>query len=70
MRLTCTGQLVLCLGHEEGKDLRAILRASEGTGAVKQAIIQALNLKPKRHDFVIAEGAAPAVARHMSVTGG
>ena len=70
VRVTCTGQLVLCLGHEEGMDLRAILRASEGTGAVKDAIVKALRLKPQRHDFVIAEGAAPAVLRHMSVTGG
>ena len=70
VRLTCTGQLILCLGHEEGRDLRAILRSSEGTGAVKEAIAQALRLKPKRHDFIIAEGATPAVPRHMSVTGG
>ena len=58
VRITCTGQLVLCLGHEEGKDLRAVLRSSEGTGAVKEAIVEALRLKPQRHDFVIAEGAA------------
>lgn len=70
VRVTCTGQLVLCLGHEDGVDLRAVLRSSEGTGAVKDAIVKALRLKPKRHDFVIAEGAAPAVPRHMSVTGG
>ena len=70
VRVTCTGRLVLCLGHEEGVDLREILRRAEGLEPVKTAIVQALGLKPQRHDFQIAEGAAPAVARHMSVTGG
>jgi len=31
---------------------------------------KALAIKPARHDFRIAAGAAPAVGRHMSVTGG
>ena len=70
VRVTCTGQLVLCLGHEEGVDLRQVLRTTEGLQPVKQAIVKALHLKPERHDFVIAEGAAPAVARHMNMTGG
>lgn len=70
VRVTCTGQLVLCLGHEDGVDLRAVLRSTEGLEPLKQTIVKALGLKPKRHDFQIAEGAAPAVARHMNVTGG
>ena len=70
VRVTCTGRLVLCLGHEDGVDLRDVLRSTEGLDPLKQTIIKALGLKPKRHDFMIAEGAAPAVARHMNVTGG
>lgn len=70
VRVTCTGQLVLCLGHEEGTDLRAVLRSSEGLDPVKQAIVKALRLKPRRHDFLIAEGADPSVPRFMSTTGG
>ena len=70
VRVTCTGQLVLCLGHEEGVDLRQVLRTTEGLQPLKQTIVKALNLKPERHNFVIAEDAAPAVARHMNMTGG
>lgn len=70
VRVTCTGRLVLCLGHEDGVDLREVLRTTEGLDPLKRTIVKALGLKPERHDFQIAEGAAPAVARHMSVTGG
>ncbi len=70
VRVTCTGRLVLCLGHEDGVDLRPVLRANESLNPVKQTIVAALGLKPERHDFRIAEGARPAVARHMSTTGG
>ncbi|MGB0785095.1 MAG: GTP 3',8-cyclase MoaA [Alphaproteobacteria bacterium] len=70
VRVTCTGRLVLCLGHEDGVDLREVLRSSEGLEPVKKAIIKALNLKPERHDFTIVEGSKPSVARYMSTTGG
>ena len=70
VRVTCTGRLVLCLGHDDGVDLRPVLRASEGLDPVKRTIVKALGLKPERHDFQIAKGARPAVARHMSTTGG
>ena len=70
VRLTCTGRLVLCLGQEDGVDLRAVLRGTEGIAPLKATIVKALGLKPERHDFQIAEGVAPAVARHMNVTGG
>jgi cyclic pyranopterin phosphate synthase len=61
----------MCLGQEDAADLRAPLRASEGNERLEQAIEEAIARKPKGHDFVIARGrSAPAVPRHMSVTGG
>ena len=59
----------MCLGHEESVDLKAAIR-SGGLAAVDERIGEALALKPAAHDFRIERGAAPAVARHMSVTGG
>ncbi|MFP6687954.1 MAG: GTP 3',8-cyclase MoaA, partial [Alphaproteobacteria bacterium] len=51
--------------------LRAPLRASEDDAAVIAAIQEAISRKPKGHDFIIDRAhKAPAVARHMSVTGG
>jgi cyclic pyranopterin phosphate synthase len=69
VRLTTDGKLTLCLGHDDHVDLKAALR-SGGLGALDAAIDGALAAKPARHDFSVARGAAPAVARHMSVTGG
>ena len=71
VRVTCTGTLYLCLGQDDAADLRAPLRASEGDDLLHRAIDEAIARKPKGHDFVIdRSGAAPAVARHMSMTGG
>ena len=70
VRLTCTGQLYLCLGQEDAADLRAALRASPDDRVVAAAIEEAVARKPKGHDFVIERRARPAVPRHMSVTGG
>ncbi len=69
VRLTTEGKLYLCLGHDEHSDLKAAIR-SGGIAALDEAIDAALTIKPARHDFRIARGAAPAVGRHMSVTGG
>ena len=69
MRLTTEGLLYLCLGQDAHVDLRAALRDG-GPPAVDAAIEAAMARKPAAHDFRIAPGAAPAVARHMSVTGG
>jgi cyclic pyranopterin phosphate synthase len=61
----------MCLGQEDAADLRTPLRASEGDDLVSAAIDEAIGRKPKGHDFVIdRRSAKPAVARHMSVTGG
>ncbi len=71
VRLTCTGTLYMCLGKDDAADLRNPLRASESNELVSQAIDEAIGRKPKGHDFVIDRATKkPAVARHMSVTGG
>jgi cyclic pyranopterin phosphate synthase len=71
VRITCTGTLYMCLGQEDAADLRAPLRASEGNELLSRAIDDAISRKPKGHDFVIdRRSQRPAVARHMSVTGG
>ncbi|MBP7065451.1 GTP 3',8-cyclase MoaA [Ferrovibrio sp.] len=71
VRLTCTGQLYMCLGQDDSADLRAPLRASESDERLDQAILEAIARKPKGHDFVIdRRRPAVAVPRHMSVTGG
>jgi cyclic pyranopterin phosphate synthase len=71
VRVTCTGTLYMCLGQEGAVDLRAPLRASEGDALLQAAIDEAMAAKPKGHDFLLPRrGAAPAVRRHMSVTGG
>jgi cyclic pyranopterin phosphate synthase len=71
VRLTCTGTLYMCLGQDDAADLRAPLRASGDDTALDSAIRAAIARKPKGHDFVIdRRHTAPAVARHMSVTGG
>ena len=70
VRVSATGQLFMCLGGEGQVDLRAALRSGEA-GALDAALDRAMVLKPERHAFRIdAAGQAPALARHMSVTGG
>ncbi|WP_034158424.1 GTP 3',8-cyclase MoaA [Sphingomonas sp. ERG5] len=68
VRLTTEGILYTCLGHDDRVDLKAVLRA-DGVAGLDAALDAALLSKPARHDFDIA-AATPAVARHMSVTGG
>lgn len=71
VRVTCAGTLFLCLGQDDQADLRAALRASRDDAVLEAAIRSALLRKPQGHDFDISRrGAAPAVARPMSMTGG
>jgi cyclic pyranopterin phosphate synthase len=71
VRVTCTGTLFMCLGQNDEADLRTPLRASESDELLEAAIHEAIGRKPKGHDFVIdRRHKAPAVERHMSVTGG
>ena len=69
VRLTTEGKLYACLGHDDQVDLKTALRDG-GIAALDAAIDEALRIKPARHAFTIGRGDAPAVARHMSVTGG
>jgi cyclic pyranopterin phosphate synthase len=71
VRITCTGTLHTCLGHEDASDLRKPLRASPDNDLLAAAIDRAIVLKPKGHDFIIdRRHNRPSVSRHMSVTGG
>jgi GTP 3',8-cyclase len=71
VRLTCTGTLYMCLGQNDDADLRGPLRASPRDDLLDAAILEAIGRKPKGHDFIIdRQHTKPAVARHMSVTGG
>jgi cyclic pyranopterin phosphate synthase len=71
VRLTCTGTLYMCLGQDDQADLRQVLRDGATDTELDDAIREAISRKPKGHDFVIdRRHDRPAVARHMSVTGG
>jgi len=67
IRLTVEGRIYMCLGRDDHVDLRAALRDG---GDVDGLIDTALAGKPRAHDFRIERKSAPAVARHMSATGG
>ncbi len=69
VRVTAEGRLLLCLGQEHSMDLRKVVRANPTDDEVlKTAIINAMQLKPKGHDFNLNE--QPIIMRHMSATGG
>ncbi len=71
VRLTCTGELYMCLGQEDRADLRAPLRASPEDALLEQAIRAAISHKPKGHDFDYSrQDVAGKMTRHMSHTGG
>lgn len=71
VRLTCTGELYMCLGQEDRADLRAPLRASGDDAVVKDAIRAAIAHKPKGHDFDYSrQTVGGQMTRHMSHTGG
>ncbi|AKO97550.1 molybdenum cofactor biosynthesis protein A, bacterial [Marinovum algicola DG 898] len=72
VRLTCTGELFMCLGQEDNADLRAALRNHpEDDAPLKAAIRDAIAHKPKGHDFDYSRQRADGqVSRHMSHTGG
>ncbi|MEL7215863.1 MAG: GTP 3',8-cyclase MoaA [Pseudomonadota bacterium] len=72
VRLTCTGQLYMCLGQDDDADLRSVLRAHPGDDApLHAAIRRAIERKPKGHDFDYSrQTVAGQMPRHMSHTGG
>ena len=72
VRLTCTGELYMCLGQEDMADLRATLRNSpDSEKPLEEAIRKAIGLKPKGHDFDYSrQTISGQMTRHMSHTGG
>ncbi|MHA7818949.1 MAG: GTP 3',8-cyclase MoaA [Erythrobacter sp.] len=71
LRVTATGQLYPCLGGGEQVDLRAALRSDAPEEELAKAFDRAMLIKPEKHHFRMDErGAEPALARHMSMTGG
>ncbi len=71
VRITCTGEMYMCLGQQDKADLKTPLRKSENDQLLKQVIYEAISRKPKGHDFVIERKKIENfVPRHMNVTGG
>jgi GTP 3',8-cyclase len=71
VRVTCTGTLYMCLGQSDSADLRTALRMSDTDTLLDRAVDEAIGRKPKGHDFIIDHHhRAPALSRHMSITGG
>jgi len=69
VRLTAEGRLLLCLGNEHSVDLKEVVRDHPGDKAMlKQAIVEAMQIKPEKHEFNIHE--QPVILRHMNATGG
>lgn len=68
VRVTAEGRLLLCLGNEHSVDLRAVLRNNSDDQALKQTLLRAMDLKPERHYFNLAE--EPQLVRFMNMTGG
>ena len=71
IRITCTGQMYMCLGQEDKEDLIKLLRDSNSNDYLKEIIYKAILRKPKGHDFVIDRNSKEQfIPRHMSTTGG
>ena len=71
VRITCTGEMYMCLGQQDKADLKKPLRKSENNQLLKDVIFEAISRKPKGHDFVIERKKNESfVPRHMNVTGG
>ena len=71
VRITCTGEMYMCLGQQDKADLKKPLRKSENNQLLKDVIFEAISRKPKGHDFVIERKKDESfVPRHMNVTGG
>jgi cyclic pyranopterin phosphate synthase len=70
VRITCKGELYLCLGQEDKVDLLPLLRSHpHDDQPLIGAILNSMAIKPKGHDFDLRR-AEPAVIRFMSHTGG
>jgi len=71
VRITCIGEMFMCLGQQDKADLKTPLRKSQNDQLLKDAIYEAISRKPKGHDFIIERKENEKfVPRHMNVTGG
>ena len=70
VRITSTGKLYMCLGQNNFVDFREILRNDFSDEYIKNKIKFALNIKPKKHDFLINSESKNYINRHMNITGG
>ncbi len=71
VRITSTGKMYMCLGQNDSADFNKLMRSGASDQDIIKLIYHSINLKPKSHDFKIDKyNNAPAVERHMSVTGG
>ncbi|MBA53717.1 MAG: GTP 3',8-cyclase MoaA [Pseudomonadales bacterium] len=68
VRLTAEGRLLLCLGNEHSVDLRAVVRSTDDDAVLRQAIVDAMGLKPEQHYFDLQD--EPQIVRFMNMTGG
>ena len=70
VRISCKGELFLCLGQDDKIELMPLLRKYPNNDQpIKDAILNSMKIKPKSHEFNI-EQSKPAVVRFMSHTGG
>ena len=70
VRVSSTGKLFMCLGQNDYVDFREIMRKDYSNNYIKDKIRFALNIKPKKHDFMIDNKINKYMKRHMNVTGG
>ena len=70
VRITSTGRLYMCLGQNDYVDFKELLRKDYSNETIKEKIKLALNIKPKKHNFIIDKNTKPYMKRHMNVTGG
>lgn len=70
VRLSATGALFTCMGHEGAVELRETLRGGGSATVLKHMVRAAVRAKPEGHDFAIAPSASRGIVRTMSVLGG
>ena len=71
VRITCIGEMYMCLGKQDKADLKTPLRKSENNQLLKDVIYEAITRKPKGHDFILERKENENfVPRHMNITGG
>ena len=70
VRISCKGELFLCLGHDTKIELMPLIRENPNNDEpLKEAILNSMAIKPKSHNFNLADE-KPSVVRFMSHTGG